>query len=664
MHRSALFWRIAACLFASIILIEGLLLVYSWFTERDRIITRFEDSIHVFVSSLDAANPVPQLNHLIANPPADTKLRLLAFHHQAGDGATSSTGYLSESLLSILDTQQNYFDKPTETFISRHNRALETGYSDKLSLRFDGSWIAIYMESYVWRILGMVMLISLFLTMACLIFLKPLLIDPLRRLERVLTFKTNTGIKNSLVQTRDVARTDELGAVFRSFSELREKVTEAETKLEHLANHDDLTGLANRRRMTEFLQAAVDSYHSNNITCSLIMLDLDYFKEVNDTAGHTAGDALLTTIACLLRDAVAENGLVARQGGDEFAVILPGGDINKAATVAATIRQSIKELIFTWEQQNYSVSASIGVAEISQQLSSREALIMAADSGCIEAKQRGKNQIVTYENLMNSHMANEALWINRIHESLVSNQFTLFRQSIVRINTQIPSEHFEILLRMKNPEGGYFSPADFLPVAERNNLMPKIDRWVVDNAIEWLSKQELENSHDYCMNINLSANSLANLEFREYLKEKVLDNVEIATYICFEMTESAAMINYDQTVELLNELKKQGCKVALDDFGTGFSSLSHIRELPLDYIKIDGSFVQQISNNELDQTVVKSVAEIAKVLRIKTVAEFVDNEAALNILENLQIDYAQGFLFSRPMELYQQIDQEGLDRAA
>ena len=477
--------RIAACLFASIILIEGLLLVYSWFTERDRIITRFEDSIHVFVSSLDAANPVPQLNHLIANPPADTKLRLLAFHHQAGDGATSSTGHLSESLLSILDTQQNYFDKPTETFISRHNRALETGYSDKLSLRFDGSWIAIYMESYVWRILGMVMLISLFLTMACLIFLKPLLIDPLRRLERVLTFKTNTGIKNSLVQTRDVARTDELGAVFRSFSELREKVTEAETKLEHLANHDDLTGLANRRRMTEFLQAAVDSYHSNNITCSLIMLDLDYFKEVNDTAGHTAGDALLTTIACLLRDAVAENGLVARQGGDEFAVILPGGDINKAATVAATIRQSIKELIFTWEQQNYSVSASIGVAEISQQLSSREALIMAADSGCIEAKQRGKNQIVTYENLMNSHMANEALWINRIHESLVSNQFTLFRQSIVRINTQIPSEHFEILLRMKNPEGGYFSPADFLPVAERNNLMPKIDRWVVDNAIEW-----------------------------------------------------------------------------------------------------------------------------------------------------------------------------------
>ena len=167
----------------------------------------------------------------------------------------------------------------------------------------------------------------------------------------------------------------------------------------------------------------------------------------------------------------------------------------------------------------------------------------------------------------------------------------------------MPSEHFEILLRMKDTEGGFYSPADFLPVAERNNLMPKIDRWVVDRAMGWLAAQNMKPEDDFCMNINISANSLEDAEFRDYLQQKVKTSVEINPYVCFEITESAAMSSYDQTVALLNSLKDFGCTVALDDFGTGFSSLAHIRELPLDYIKIDGCFIKQITTNELDQTV-------------------------------------------------------------
>lgn len=664
MRHSALFWRIASCIFASILLIEGVLLVYSWITERNRMISRVGDSTQLLVSSLDVANPVPQLDRLIDSPAANSEFNVLAFSHLSSEGTLTKTGHLPDSLISRLEPGQNFFDNSTNTIVTRHERVLNDGKTDSLAMRIDAGWIVSYMDSYVWRILGMVMVISLFVTVACLVFLKPLLIDPLRRLERLLTFKQSTGINESLVQQRDAQRRDELGAVFRSFTELRLKVSEAESRLAHLANHDDLTGLANRRHLSDYLDSCVESYRDDQKTCSLIILDLDHFKSVNDTAGHSAGDSLLVSIASVLRESIDIDSLIARQGGDEFAVVLPEANLEAATAIAEKIRQSVEEANFVWEQQQFSVSASIGIAEFSPVLSSKEALIMAADSGCIEAKKRGKNKIVTHESLVNGQIADEALWINRIIHALDTDTFTLFRQAIVRINSAAPGEHFEILLRMQNPEGGFYSPADFLPVAERNDLMPKIDRWVVDHAIAWLAQQDIDGIDDYCMNINISAISLASGDFRDYLQTKVESTRGINQYICFEVTETAAMSNYDQTVALLKSLKETGCVVALDDFGTGFSSLSHIRELPLDYIKIDGCFIQQISDNELDQTVVKSVAEIAKVLRIKTVAEFVDNEAALHMLEHLEIDYAQGFLFSRPQALESQSDNEDLDRAA
>ena len=231
------------------------------------------------------------------------------------------------------------------------------------------------------------------------------------------------------------------------------------------------------------------------------------------------------------------------------------------------------------------------------------------------------------------------------------------------IDPESDEEHFETLVRMKNPEGGIWTPDKFLPVAERNSLMPKIDQWVTDRSLEWLTEMDMAPETNFCMNINLSAASLSDHNFLEYLSQKVSTTTNINHFVCFEMTESAAMSNYEQTVQFLNDLKRHGCSIALDDFGTGFSSLSHIRKLPLDYIKIDGVFIQEIATNELDQVLVKSVADIAKVLNIRTVAEFVDTDDALEMLGRLQIDYAQGYLFSKP-EPIEMPGQESIAQAA
>ena len=263
-----------------------------------------------------------------------------------------------------------------------------------------------------------------------------------------------------------------------------------------------------------------------------------------------------------------------------------------------------------------------------------------------------------------SVIGSQSLWISRIINALETDGFSLFTQSIVPIEKDSDEEHFEVLVRMKNPAGGLWFPDKFLPIAEQNNLMPKIDEFIVNKALMWLTEQVSVNDKNYCMNINLSGSSLSDQRFRDFLIERVSTTQDINHFVCFEMTESAAMTNADQVVTLLEELKSMGCRIALDDFGTGFSSLSQIRELPLDYIKIDGSFVTHIVTNELDQAVVKSVSEIAKVLNISTVAEFVETEEMVRTLQGLKIDYAQGYLYSKPAPIEDRQQSDDSSRKA
>jgi len=429
--------------------------------------------------------------------------------------------------------------------------------------------------------------------------------------------------------------------------------TRLSTELTYQATHDELTGLSNRRELGNQLQLSIENYKASDEHFALVMLDLDRFKLVNDSCGHAAGDMLLRSLAVKLQTVVDEKDLVARMGGDEFAVLLRNSDAQRSEKIAESIRSMIEEFRFIWNNETHRFSASIGVAQASDELLTLEALTFAADTCCLSAKRNGKNQVINYANMDGevSMFRDEAEWISRILYALEHDQFSLFRQTISPVLSKQPEDHFEILLRMEDGDGGYWPPNLFLGAAERNDLMPEVDAWVVNKSLEWLETQTLSDSVDFCMNINLSGASLSDSKFRDFLLKRVDDNKHLNRYICFEMTETVAMASFNETVSLLDKLKLQGCKVALDDFGTGFSSLSHIRDLPLDYIKIDGTFIRDIVNNDLDQTVVKSVADIARVLDIKTVAEFVEDEETLKLLEDMEIDYAQGYLFAKPEPL-------------
>lgn len=777
---SRIFWKIAAGIFISILMIESVLLLYSWFTERSRLLTRTGESLATVVSLLDDHAPAAQLERLLSDESPVQTLKLVGFNYQQADGIEIQGGETASILTLVNANKLTHYD-------STNNRYTQyfpaDGTHDSFRLRVDTSWINSYMRTYVWRILGMVTLISLFVTIACLILLKPLLINPLERLDQLLVRGQKRGIGSATPESRDVTRADELGSVFRSFEHLRSQLVSAEvekalisTRFEEFANlgadcfwevdtdmrftyaagdtlrvfgvrpeeimgrpsselldalgtregndqtitatlrhegewegtiypeslnseetaaitvrmlsipfradsgniigyrgtvtdiseetrlsaeltyqatHDELTGLSNRREMANQLQLSIEKYRASGENFALLALDLDRFKLINDSCGHAAGDMLLRSLAVKLLTVVDENDKVARMGGDEFAVLLRDSDAQRSEELAEKIRMMIADFRFIWNNETHRFSASIGVAQASDELLTQEALTFAADTCCLSAKRNGKNQVIHYSN-MDSDLTmfrDEAEWISRIMYALENDQFSLFRQTISPVLSKQPEDHFEILLRMENGEGGYWPPNLFLGAAERNDLMPEVDAWVVNKSLEWLEKQTLSDDIDFCMNINLSGASLSDSKFREFLLQRVADNSQLNRYICFEMTETVAMASFDETVALLDKLKLQGCKVALDDFGTGFSSLSHIRDLPLDYIKIDGTFIRDIVNNELDQTVVKSVADIARVLNIKTVAEFVEDEETLKLLEDMEIDYAQGYLFAKPEPL-------------
>jgi len=439
--------------------------------------------------------------------------------------------------------------------------------------------------------------------------------------------------------------------VFRDVTEMRSMAY----KLSYQASHDSLTGLINRREFEARMEQAIANARAEHQQHALCYLDLDQFKIINDTAGHSAGDELLKQLAHSLPKKLRSIDVLARFGGDEFGILLEGCKPEKALAIADKLRKAVKAERFVWEENSFEVTASIGIVPITSMSGNLSELLSAADRACYAAKDDGRNRIHLYDpnDADTDKLRGEMVWIQRINHALENNHFTLYQQEIFPLNNN-PSgpRHFELLIRMQEHNGELIPPMLFIPAAERYNLMPVIDRWVIHDALQFLSSYSINSDLGQTVfAINLSGQSLCESRFLNFVVSEFDKTGVNPEQICFEITETAAIANLSRAIRLITTLKELGCKFALDDFGSGLSSFGYLKNMPVDYLKIDGSFILDICDDPTDLAFVEAINRIGHVLGIQTIAEFVENEAIVVQLKEIGINYGQGYYFCRPAPL-------------
>ncbi len=428
----------------------------------------------------------------------------------------------------------------------------------------------------------------------------------------------------------------------------------AERFMMHLAYHDSLTALPNReyfhRRLSEVLADPVVRAGEH----AVMYVDLDQFKIVNDTCGHPAGDQLLRQLAHLLQATLRKDDLLARIGGDEFGVLLLNCDTEQARQVAEKLRETVAGFRFFWESRMFSVGASIGVVPIGGDSVPLATVLSAADAACYAAKDAGRNQVQVYrpEDEEVRQRRTEMGWVNRIRRALDEKRFRLRYQPIVSLKSdEGPAAHFEILVSMVDEKGAIIGPDAFIPAAERYNLMPSIDRWVIDSALRFLGALSEGADQPQTCCINLSGSSLTDEHLLPYIQGKLGEYGVSPRRVCFEITETATIANMNRALRLISELRARGCRFALDDFGTGLASFAYLKHLPVDFLKIDGTFVKNMARDPVNLAIVRATNEIGHALGIKTIAEYVEDQETLQALRTLGVDYGQGFGIARPAPL-------------
>jgi diguanylate cyclase (GGDEF)-like protein/PAS domain S-box-containing protein len=437
--------------------------------------------------------------------------------------------------------------------------------------------------------------------------------------------------------------------VFHDVSEARE----LNRRLSYHASHDVLTGLVNRREFESRMERALKSAKARETSYALCCVDLDQFKIVNDTCGHSAGDALLGQVGALLKSKVRWRDTLARLGGDEFAILLESCTLDEALRTAETLREAVGNFKFTWEERTFRLGASIGVVPISADNADVASVLSAADSACQAAKQAGRNRVHSFEendiDLMRRRR--EMQWAARINTALEEGRFELFRQSILPLRQNETGAHYELLLRMRDESGKIVTPDNFMTAAEHYGITPNIDRWVVENAFRWLVSDADEREKLALCSINLSGLSLGDDKFLPYVIDQLDRSGLDATKICFEITETAAIASFSQANRFIQALKEQGCKFALDDFGSGLSSFGYLKHFPVDFLKIDGAFVKGILHDPIDREMVRSINEIGHLTGKQTIAEFAESTEIINMLRTIGVDYAQGYGVSQPQRV-------------
>lgn len=430
-------------------------------------------------------------------------------------------------------------------------------------------------------------------------------------------------------------------------------VEEAASELNYQATHDELTGLGNRRVFERALDKANKNCVGNGQAFALCIIDLDQFKVVNDTCGHAAGDALLQQVASLLNELISDENLVIRLGGDEFAVILYDLKLEQARDIAESIRETIDQFIFKWDEQIFRIGTSIGVVSVKEQAADTSTIMRAADSACFAAKEAGRNFVYAVESGDETLIdrQEQMSWVQRIHAAIDNDDFMLYAQPIKSL-TGDNQVWLEVLLRMRNREKGtLIPPGAFLPAAERYDLSTKVDMWVVRQLIKTLKTYGYLFDENRRYWVNLSARSMSDPKFISFLEQEIKNSALEPGTLNFEITETAVIRNISEAVKVMSRFKELGCRFALDDFGGGVTSFSYLKTLPVDWIKIDGMFVRHIIDDEVDRLFVKSIIDIAQVMNIKCVAEFVESEELCSTLKEMGADFGQGFALGKPSEL-------------
>ena len=436
--------------------------------------------------------------------------------------------------------------------------------------------------------------------------------------------------------------------VFRDVTEMRAMALQ----LGFQASHDELTGLINRREFENRVELALLSARSDNIKHAMCYLDLDQFKVVNDTCGHIAGDELLRQLSALLKAEIRGGDTLARLGGDEFGVLYLNCSVDKAKELAEKLRAVINDFQFNWENKSFTVGVSIGLVAVDQH-SNLHALLSAADTACYVAKDEGRNRIHSYDDndIALAERTGQMQWVHIITRALEEGRFEVYCQQMMSFD-ESNETHFEMLIRMIDENGKVIPPLAFIPAAERYNLMTWVDRWMIENTFESIEKLlQATQRRDLLFAINISAQSLCDDDFLPFVKNEFEKHSLAPAQICFEITETSAIVNLTRAQELMSELKQLGCYFSLDDFGSGLSSFSYLKNLKVDFLKIDGAFIRDIVDDPIDKALVESINQVGHVMGIKTIAEYAETPEILTELESMGIDYVQGYAVAKPVPI-------------